>query len=197
MTQEFKESLAPNAKMYKRPTPFRHGGGTSAHGDVLGILKPDSISNVWRRKFVPIRDWQGYLNAQKFAGASDEELEYYELQHKREYPPYQEVPRKKGYNTSPTIVKLKVKSDGVSVVVAENKLHTMLNEYCSRGKFAPRKVWVEAWIQAGRDFKDVLAGIVKMESRRGERFELLERLTKGVVVPVKPKKILKPVVKIS
>jgi hypothetical protein len=156
-------------------------------------IVPDSETRVWSKKFVPIRDWQSYVNLQKLAGASQEELDYYESAHKREYPKDPEPQPKKTYNTNTVIVKLKISDDKVKLLAVENKLATMIREYSSHGRHPPRKVWIEAWIQAGRDFKDVLAGIVKMESRRNERCELLEKANEQ---PVK-KKALKPVMKLS
>ena len=174
------------------------GGGSSCYGDIRGVTIPDSQSIMKSREFVPIKDWKGYLSAQRLNGATPEELAYYEAQHRREYPQAPEPPPKKVYNTRPVLVKLKVTGGGVALVVAENKLATMLREYHSRGKLAPKKVWVEAWIQAGRNFKDVLSGMVRMESRKNERFELLEKLTSSsasAAAVQKHKKILKPVVK--
>lgn len=157
---------------------------------------PDCEAKVWSKEFVPIRDWQGYLNSQKMAGATEDELEYYEACHKREYPMYPTPKPKKAYNTKPVIVRVKVNGEGrVSLVVVENKLASMLRNYMSWGKQPPRKVWIEAMIQTGMDFKEVLACIVRKESRRNERCELLE--DKDEPQPKKVKKVLKPVVKIS
>lgn len=190
-------SASSPPKMYK-PAVVRipRGGGSSCYGDIRCVMIPDSHSVLKSREFVPIKDWKGYVSAQRLNGATPEQLEYYEAQHRREYPQTPAPPPKKTYNTRPVMVKLKVTGEGVSLVVVENKLSTMLREYHSRGKLPPKKVWVEAWIQAGRNFKDVLSGMVRMESRKNERFELLEKLTSSTAAAVqKHKKILKPVVK--
>lgn len=154
---------------------------------------PDSEARVWTRPFAPIRDWEGYLNSQRMAGATAEELEYIEACHKREYPPYPvPPPKKKEYNTNPVIIRMKVSESGVGVVVVENKFSTMLREYYSFGKQPPRKYWIEAMIQTGMDFKEVLACLVRKESRRNDRCELLDKEE-----PQVKKKVLKPVLKIS
>ena len=159
-------------------------------------IVPDCEAKVWTKEFVPIKDWQGYLNSQKMAGATEDELEYYEACHKREYPTYPAPKTKQSFNTKPVIVRVKVTEDnGVSLVVVENKLASMLRDYMSFGRQPPRKVWIEAMIQTGMDFRDVLACIVRKESRRNDRCELLEK--KDEPQPKKVKKVLKPVVKIS
>lgn len=198
MTQVRERSENQIQKMYK-PAVVRipRGGGSSCYGDIRCVTIPDSQSVLKTREFVPIKDWRGYVSAQRLNGATPEQLEYYEAQHRREYTQEPVPPPKKPYNTRPVMVKLKVTGEGVSLVVVENKLATMLREYHSRGKLAPKKVWVEAWIQAGRNFKDVLSGMVRMESRKNERFELLDKLTSSSASAAvqKHKKILKPVVK--
>ena len=195
MTQVGEVPASP-PKMYK-PAVVRipRGGGSTFYGDIRGVTIPDDA--LKSREFVPIKDWKGYVSAQRLNGATPEQLEYYEAQHRREYPQAPVPPPKKTYNTRPVMVKLKVNGEGVSLVVVENKLATMLREYHSRGKLPPKKVWVEAWIQAGRNFKDVLSGMVRMESRKNERFELLDKLTSSSTAAAvqKHKKILKPVVK--
>lgn len=186
--------------MYKRPELRKHKHGSFLYtGESHPFLKDDSDTLQWTRKFVPIADWRAYLRLMELEGASKQELA--ELKRLHERPSVQPVlpEKRKDYNTKPVLVKLRISGDGLKLVVVENKLASMLRNYYSIGKMAPQKVWIEAWVQAGVDFKDVLAGIVRRNSRKND--ELPKCISFAAVsdttVVKKVKKVLKPVVKLT
>lgn len=174
------------------------GGGNGSLPASHPFLKSDENVIAWSRKFVPIERWESYLRLQKANGASKRELEYLEYLHKRPVVQYPESPTPTVYNTKPVLVKVKCTAEGVKLIVKENKLASMLRDYCSRGKMVPQKVWIEAWIQAGRSFQDVLAGIVRHRANKGAELPACLTFTsKEAATATKVKKVLKPVVKLS
>jgi hypothetical protein len=186
--------------MYTRPQLRNKnvGGGNGSLPSSHPFLKSDENVTAWSRRFVPIERWETYLRLQKANGATPQELEYLESLHKRPTVQYPVSPKPTTYNTNPVLVKVKCSADGVKVIVKENKLASMLRDYCSRGKMVPQKVWVEAWIQAGRSFQDVLAGIVRHRANKGADLPAcLSFTSKEAATATKVKKVLKPVVKIS
>ena len=155
-------------------------------------FKRDSEASMWSHTFKPIRDWEGYMNCMKMDGASTETLKRIENLHRREWPVTVITKVEKSYNTQPVIMKTKITDDGqVRVKIVENKLSTMLREYMSKGKIPPQKVWIEAWMHAGRPYSEILGNIVKHQSHKNDRCPLLETsskpvaTTKKVLVPVK------------
>jgi hypothetical protein len=194
--------MSVSSKMYKRPQLRNKNGtgGTCQYPSSHPLLKEDDAAVAWSHKFVPIAKWETYLRLQKANGATAQELEYLESIHKTPAKVYHVEPKPDGYNTKPVLVKVKVSGDGgpIRLVVKENKLATMLREYCSRGKLAPQKVWIEAWIQAGRSFQDVLAGIVRHRANKSAELPpCLSFTSKEAAAGPKVKRVLKPVVKIS
>lgn len=189
------------SRMYKRPQ-LRNKNGTGGTGHQFPsshpLLKEDDAAVAWSHKFVPISNWETYLRLQKANGATAQELEYLESIHKRPAKVYQVEQKPVGYNTNPVLVKIKVGGGSIRLIVKENKLATMLREYCSRGKLVPQKVWIEAWIQAGRSFQDVLAGIVRHRANKSAELPTcLSFTSKEAAAGPKVKRVLKPVVKIS
>jgi hypothetical protein len=188
--------------MYKRPQ-LRNRNGPGGNGiDLMTphpLLRADENVTAWSHKIVPIAEWESYLRLQRVHGATEQELAYLESIHKRPPVQYTVPPKPVPYNTRPVLVKIKCSADGgVKLIVKENKLATMLREYCSFGRIPPQKIWIEAWIQAGRSFQDVLAGIVRHKSRKGAELPAcLSFTTKEAAAAPKVKKVLKPVVKIS
>lgn len=178
-------------KMYKRPVPRKTG--CPSHVTAAWPFKRDESANMWQYQFKPIKHWEGYINSQRIDGADEETLKALEKLHRREWPVAPAPKPKKTYNTSPVIVKMKYDGDAVKVSVVENKLSTLLRDYLSRGKIPPQKIWIEAWMRAGRPYKEILDGIIKQKSRRNDPCPLVD------TEPVKPvtKKVLVPVKKLS
>ena len=177
--------------MYKRPVPRKTG--CPGHITTPWPFKRDDDAHMWNHHFKPIRDWEGYINCLKMDGASEEEIVRAEKLHKRSWPVVTVEKNVKTYNTQPVIMKTKIDGDRIRVKLVENKLSTMLREYMSKGKIPPQKIWIEAWIYAGRSYSDILGGIVKQKSHKNDRCPLLEatsssapvNITKKVLVPVK------------
>jgi hypothetical protein len=186
--------------MYKRPELRRYKQGSFLYtGESHPYLKSDSDVVQWTRKFIPVANWESYLRLMALDGMGEEELAHLKTLHERPKIQPQIPVKNKEYNTKPVIVKMKVTGDGVRLVVVENKLASMLRKYCSMGKMAPQKVWIEAWVQAGVDFKDVLAGIVRRNARKNEDLPkcLSFATAADAAVVKKVKKVLKPVVKLT
>lgn len=177
--------------MFKRPALRKTGCPT--HVNTTWPFKRDESAKMWEHQFKPIKDWEGYLNSQRIDGADEETLKTLEKLHRREWPVAAAPKPKKTYNTAPALVKMKIDGDSVKIVVTENKLSTLLRDYLSIGKIPPQKIWIEAWMRAGRPYKDILEGIIKQKARRNEPCPLVD------TEPVKPvaKKVLVPVKKIS
>lgn len=184
--------------MYKRPVVRKPFSQRKGPGLMVGLpsrikMTPDDQAPMWSFAFRPVKDWEGYLNCQKMNGASAEELERLEALHKRNWPVKtltEQAPRK--YPTQTVILKTKVTEEGrVLVKVQVNKLALMLKDL-HMGKKIPQKVWLEAWMSAGRPYKEILEGLVKLKASRNDPFPLLE--VKDKTGPT-PKKVLVPVKK--
>jgi hypothetical protein len=187
--------------MYKRPQ-LRNRSGPGGNGIGLPtshpLLKSDEHVIAWSPSVVPIARWEEYLRLQRVNGATEQELAHLESLHKRPVRQYTVPTKPVSYNTRPVLVKFKYSEGGVKLIVKENKLATMLREYCSIGKIPPQKIWIEAWIQAGKSFQDVLAGIVRRKSHKGAELPACLSFTpKEAAASTRVKKVLKPVVKIS
>lgn len=184
--------------MYKRPIlrePFATRAGPGKVTSCPIPMRPDDQAQMWSWSFRPIKDWRGYLNVQKMNGASQEELERLEALHKRNWPVTEfTTPPKKYTNTLKIILKTKVDEETgqVRVKVTENKFATMLHDM-HMGKKISQKTWVEGWMYAGRPYKEILEGIVKLRSCKNDRCPLLE--VKEKVPTAAPKKVLVPVKK--
>lgn len=183
--------------MYKRPVlrePFAKRAGPGKVTSCPIPMRPDDQAPMWSWSFRPIKDWAGYLNVQRMNGASKEELERLEVLHKRHWPVKEIHTEVKKYNTLKIIMKTKVdeQTGHVRVKVTENKFATMLHDM-HMGKKISQKTWVEGWMYAGRSYKDILEGIVKLRSCKNDRCPLLE--VKEKVPTQAPKKILVPVKK--
>jgi hypothetical protein len=185
--------------MYARPQLRRYKQGSFLNtGESHPLLKRDADIKPWSLKFAPIADWKSYIRLLELEGATPEELVEAQELHERPTVPRVDSVKRKEYNTRPVMVKLRVTKDGVKAVVVENKLASMIRDYCSLGKMVPQKVWIEAWVQAGVDFKDVLAGIVRRNARKTEELpKCLSFATADIVTVKKVKKVLKPVVKLT
>lgn len=155
-------------------------------------IKRDEDVPMWSFTFKPVKDWEGFLNSHRLNGASDDELKTLEALHKRNwFKSVKESSPKPKYQTQSVILKTKIdpETGHVKVKVQENKLATMLRDM-HMGKKIPQKVWLEAWMFAGRPYKEILEGLVKLKSSKNDPFPLLdvtkkEPVAKKILVPVK------------
>jgi hypothetical protein len=183
------------------PPPGRvYGNGRLV--SIINSIRDPPAAKEWRPKFVPIADIDGYINALKNAGTSEEELEMIREKHERHIspPPAKYVYKPATTPQMPVKTKLKVKGEKVKLSLCVPYDHVL--DYTYKAKKVPFDVMIRCMKMNGASDEFLLKQIQKHDAAKksrkkdDEKFDaIFDKYNKTKTKPVvfKPVKKMDPI----
>lgn len=183
------------------PPPGQVYGNGTLVSIMNSIRNPPQVKE-WRPKFVPIADIDGYLQALKNSGTSQEELEMIRERHERHVspPPAKYVYKPATTPQMPVKSKLRVKGDKVKLSLCVPYDHVL--DYTYKAKKVPLDVMIRCMKMNGASDEFLVEQIQKHDAAKktkkkdDERFDaIFEKYnkTKPKAVVFKPVKKMDPI----